>query len=175
MLAASVKRLYMGIPGGGADFWLDDPELWNRALAEVDEADYVNCRAWLSLDLADRHDLLPLTITWEVPAPTAENPAAVRLVQKTWYWTRGDGLAERSRIDGMAYEQWAAAGFLNVVPGAMISKDFPALQVQQLAARHNVQFMAVDLAKMPEFLEAAKEIGLDCWYYEGPDAPQGRA
>ncbi len=174
MLAASVKRLYFGIPGGGADFWLDDPELWNRALAPVDEADYVNCRAWLSLDLADRHDLLPITITWEVPAPTADDPAAVRLVQKSWYWTRGDGLAERSKQDGAAYEQWAADGFLQVVPGPMISKDFPAAQVQDLCARHNVQFMAVDMAKMREFQEAAKDIGLACWFYEGPDQPQGK-
>jgi phage terminase large subunit-like protein len=174
MLAASVKRLYFGIPGGGADFWLDDPTLWERALAPVDEADYVNCRCWLSLDLADRHDLLPLTMTWEVPTPIADNPAAVRLVQKTWYWTRGDGLAERSRIDGMAYEQWAAAGYLNVVPGPMISKDFPAVQVQDLIGRHNVQFMAVDMAKMREFQEAAKEIGLDCWYYEGADGRPGK-
>lgn len=174
MLAASVKRLYFGIPGGGADFWLDDPEIWDRALAPVDDADFVNCRCWLSLDLSDRHDLTALTATWEMPGQSGDEPPAPRLVQKTWYWTRGDSLAERSRLDGMAYEQWAAEGWLNVVPGAFISKDFVAMQVALLADRHDVQFMAVDLAKMNEFLEAAERVGLPCWYYQGPDKPRGK-
>jgi len=174
MLAASVKRLYFGIPGGGADFWLDDPALWDDALAPVDSAEMVGNRCWLTLDLADRHDLLPLTATWAVPEPTDEAPDAVRLVQKTWYWTRGDGLAERGRQDGMAYEQWQAEGHLNVVPGAMISKDFVAVQVGDLVANHDVQFMAVDPAKLSEFLEAADRIGLPCWRYAGADKPQGK-
>ncbi|WP_310474086.1 terminase TerL endonuclease subunit [Sandarakinorhabdus sp.] len=172
--AASLKRLYFGIPGGGADFWLDDPRLWDRALAPVDEGQMVNYRCWLSLDLADRHDLVALTATWAVPAPMDEDPEAVRLVQKTWYWTRGDGVAERAKIDGMAYEAWAADGFITIVPGPMISKDFVALQVQHLAETQLVEFLTFDPAKINEFIEAAGRVDLQVWRYQGKDKPAGK-
>jgi phage terminase large subunit-like protein len=169
--AASLKRLYFGIPGGGAEFWLDDPRLWDRALAPIDEAAMVNYPCWLSLDLADRHDLVALTATWAVPAPTDDDPAAVRLVQKTWYWTRGDGVAERAKIDGMAYEAWAADGHITIVPGPMISKDFVALQVQHLAETQDVRFLTFDPAKINEFIEAAGRVDLAVWRYAGKDKP----
>lgn len=172
--AASLRRLYFGIPGGGADFWLDDPELLNRALAPVDPAAMVNYPCWLSLDLADRHDLTALSATWAVPAPTDDDEDAVRLVQKTWYWTRGDGVAERAKIDGMAYEAWAANGHIAIVPGPVISKEFVALEVGRLVDAQNVQFMAVDWAKMAEFITACETIDLPVWQFKGSDKPQGK-
>lgn len=172
--AASLKRLFFGIPGGGADFWLDDPELLNRALAPVDPAAMVNYPCWLSLDLADRHDLVALTATWAVPELTEADPDAVRLVQKTWYWTRGEGVAERAKLDGMAYEAWAADGHITIVPGPSISKEYVALQVGQLMDSQNVQFLTFDPAKIVEFTTACADIDLPVWAFKGSDKPAGK-
>lgn len=169
--ANRVKRLYFGIPTGAVDFWLDDPTLWERALANIDERVLVNCRCWLSLDLSDKHDLTALSAAWEVPA---EGDQPAQLVVKTWYWTSGTNLEKRERQDSMPYQLWSDQGHLTVVAGDAITKDYIALEVARLVDEHEVQFLAYDAAKMASFIEACDRIGLPVWRFKGADEKPGR-
>ncbi len=165
--AASVKRLYFGIPAGAADFWIAE-EKWAKVLGPVDDATMValkGCKCWLSLDLSKKNDLTALTATWI--------DGAGILWQKTWYWTTADGLADRAVADKAPYEKWVEQGWLTPVPGATIDKAFIAAQVAKICAEHDVQELVFDIAQMADFLTACEEIGFDVWQYEGPDKPAG--
>nr|WP_279380452.1 terminase TerL endonuclease subunit [Polymorphobacter multimanifer] len=164
--ANRVKRLFFGIPTGGADTWLSDESFWERALAPVDEAALVNCPCWLSLDLSEMHDLTALTATWLLPE---EGTTPERLVSKTWYWTVSANIEARAKKDQMPYDVWAAAGHLTALPGASINKEFVAVKVQQLCQEQNVQFLAFDVYKISQFIEASERIGFAVWRYLGED------
>jgi phage terminase large subunit-like protein len=172
--ANRVKRLYFGIPTGAVDFWLDDPTLWENALAPVDEASLCNYPCFLSLDLSDKHDLTALSAGWLVPAPNELDAAATRLITKTWYWTCSLNLEDRARKDQMPYDVWRDQGHINVVDGASIDKEFIAAKVQELFAEQAVQFLAYDVAKMFSFIEACQRIGFEVWKYQGPREKAGR-
>lgn len=165
--AASVKRLYFGIPAGAADFWIAE-EKWAKVLGKVDDAAIAvlkGCKCWLSLDLSKKNDLTALTATWIDGAGV--------LWQKTWYWTAADGLADRAVSDKAPYEKWVEEGWLTAVPGATIGKTFVAAEVARICAEHDVQELVFDIAQMADFLTACEEIGFDVWQFDGPDKPKG--
>lgn len=165
--AASVKRLYFGIPTGAADFWIDE-ESWAAVLGVVDEAkiaELQGCPCWLTLDLSQKNDLTALTATWR--------DEDGRLWQKTWYWTTKDGLPDRAKRDQAPYEEWVEDGWLTAVTGATIDKSFVAARVAELVAEHDVRELAFDPAQIADFEAACEEIGLPAWRFRGPDEPEG--
>lgn len=169
--AARVKRLFFGIPTGAVDFWLDNPELWDRAQAAVDADAMRGLRCWLALDLSEKHDLTALTATWEVPESEG-SPA--RLVSKSWFWTCSANIESRERKDGMPYRLWQAADRLNVIEGDSITKDFIAAWLADFVDAHEVEFLAFDVAGMHLFVEACDRVGLATWVFQGADAKPGK-
>lgn len=163
--AASVKRLYFGIPTGAADFWIDE-EVWAAILGEVDEIALRGCKCWLSLDLSKKNDLTALTATWI--------DSEGRIWSKTWYWTTKAGLAERAVADHAPYDEWVEEGWLSAVGGSTIDYTFVAAQVQRLCNDHDVQELVFDPAKMADFEDACEQIGFPAWRFKGPDAPKGQ-
>lgn len=166
--AASVKRLYFGIPTGAADFWINE-DVWGAALGDVDDetiAALRGCPCWLSLDLSKKNDLTALTATWRDGAGV--------LWQKTWYWTTKDGLPDRATSDGAPYEEWVEAGLLEAVGGATIDYTFVAERVKAICADHDVVELVFDPAKMADFEAACDEIGFPAWRFKNADEPAGR-
>lgn len=161
--ALSVKRLYFGIPIGTTEFWIDE-QAWNGVQGEVDEEELKGCRCWLSLDLSKKNDLTALSACWV--------DQACHLWVKTWYWTTKDGIADRSRRDTAPYDQWAEAGHIDAVPGAVIDKTFVAEEVKRLCSEHEVEFLAFDPAGMADFMAACEASGFDVWQWR-PDEPEG--
>jgi phage terminase large subunit-like protein len=162
---SSVKRLYFGIPTGAADFWIDE-EAWSAVQGAVDSKDMRGLPCWLSLDLSKKNDLTALSGTWAA--------ADGHLHSKTWYWTTKEGLEDRAKGDNAPYVEWVEEGYLTATPGAVIDYTFVAVQVAELNAEHDLQFLAVDPAFVASFMEACEAIGLDVWLYEGPGKPEGR-
>lgn len=165
--AASVKRLYFGIPAGAADFWIDE-ETWAAVQQPVTDEHVAllkGCRYWLSLDLSQKNDLTALTATWIDGDGT--------IWSKTWYWTTKIGLGERAVADKAPYEKWVEQGHLTAVPGATIDKSFVAEQVAVLIAEHAIQELVFDPAQMADFEAACEDIGLPVWRFQGPDRPEG--
>lgn len=161
--AMSVRRLYFGIPTGAVDFWIDE-DAWASVQGEVDPDDFKGCPCWLSLDLSKKNDLTSLTAIWLKDG---------KLYAKTWYWTAQGGLADRAKEDGAPYEEWVEAGHLTAVPGAVIDKTFVAAEVAQIAAEHDVQFLAFDPAGIADFIDACDDIGFPVWRWKGPAEPEG--
>ena len=163
--ASSVKRLYFGIPTGAADFWIDE-DAWAAVQGAVDSKAMRGNSCWLTLDLSKKNDLTALTATWKDDEG--------QLHSKTWYWTTKTGLEDRAKGDNAPYVEWVDEGYLTATPGAVIDYTFVAAQTAELAAEHDVEFMAVDPAFLASFLEACEAIGFAVWRYEGPGKPEGR-
>lgn len=161
--AMSVKRLYFGIPTGSVDFWIQE-EAWAAVQGAVNPDDFKGCPCWLSLDLSQKNDLTALTAVWLKDG---------KFYAKTWYWTTRDGMPERIARDGAPYDQWEAAKFIEVVPGAVIDKTFVASKVAELVAEHDVQFLAFDPAGIADFIGACDEIGFPVWRWQGTKEPEG--
>lgn len=165
--AASIKRLYFGIPTGAVDFWIAE-DRWaavQQILTLDDLLALKNCPCWLSLDLSKKNDLTALTATWRDGAGV--------LWQKTWYWTVKDRLEERASADSAPYPEWVEEGWLTATPGTTIDYTFVAAEVAAIEASNNVVELVFDPAKMGDFETACEQIGLDVWRYEGPDKPSG--
>ncbi|MBX3546891.1 terminase TerL endonuclease subunit [Chelatococcus sp.] len=162
--AMTARRLYFGIPTGSTDFWIAE-EAWEAVQGVVDEDDMRGLKCWLSLDLSKKNDLTALSACW-----VGEDG---HLYVKTWYWTTRDGIADRSRADQAPYDQWAEAGLIEAVPGAVIDKTFIAAEVARICTEHDVQFLAFDPAGMADFIASCEQIGFDVWRWKGPDEPEG--
>ncbi|MDB5550806.1 MAG: Terminase [Rhizobium sp.] len=171
--AMSVKRLYFGIPVGVVDFWMDE-EPWAAVQAKVDPDEHKGEKCWLSLDLSKKNDLTALSACWKREA-NEQTGAPARLFVKTWYWTVQEGVADRARRDLAKYVEWAADPGIDftAVSGATIDKTFVAAQVARLAAEHDVQFLAFDVAGMGDFIAACETNGFPVWKYEGADKLEG--
>ncbi|MBX3537328.1 MAG: terminase [Chelatococcus sp.] len=162
--ALSTKRLYFGVPIGSTSFWIAE-EAWSAVQGVVDEADMRGLKCWLSLDLSKKNDLTALSACW-----VGEDG---HLYVKTWYWTTRDGIVDRSRADQAPYDQWAEAGLIEAVPGAVIDKTFIAAEVARICTEHDVQFLAFDPAGMADFIASCEQTGFDVWRWKGPDEPEG--
>ena len=162
--AMSVKRLYFGIPTGTVEFWIAE-EAWVAVQGKVDPDVFRGRPCWLSLDLSQKNDLTALSAAW-----LGEDG---RIYVKTWYWTTKVGLDDRARRDGAPYPQWVADGYLTAADAPTIDKTFVAQQVAEIAAEHDVQFLAFDPAGIADFERACSDIGFEVWRWRGVDEPEG--
>lgn len=110
------------------------------------------------LDLSSRHDLTAFVLAGVLPN------GRVLCIPRFWL-PEGEGaeesLAERSKRDGAHYEVWRDAGFLQVVPGRVISYEIVAREVFDLIEQHNIQAIAYDRWRINEFKTAVSRMGLD--------------
>lgn len=84
------------------------------------------------LDLSSVHDLTSLVLT------TEEGD-----VHPT-FWLPGEGLAEKSRVDRVPYDVWAAQGYLQTTPGRAIEYEFVAEHLRGVFDRCNVRALGFD-------------------------------
>lgn len=165
-----VQRLFFGIPTGAVTFWLDDPTMFDRALRSIALEELRGLKGWLSLDLSSKHDLTSLTGTFE----WFDDAGRQHLLNKNWYWTCSANLEIRARRDRMPYDQWAADGFLTVVEGDAITKDYIALFIAGLISELNIDFLTYDVADMHNFEEACVRVGLPTWRYKHDEPSRGQ-
>ena len=158
-----LKRLYFGIPVGSAGFWISETA-WESVQGAVDEEEMRGRKLHLSLDLSQKNDLSAISACWEGDV----------LAVKTYYFTRDYELEDRTVADHIPYRALAEAGELSINSGRLIDYTFIALKVKELSARHDTVQMVIDSAFIEDFMRACDEVGLDHWFYEGPDEPEGR-
>ncbi|QQM31724.1 terminase [Martelella lutilitoris] len=160
--ALTTKRLYFGIPVGTAGFWIAE-DAWERVQGDVDEEEMVGRKLHLSLDLSEKNDLTALSGCWE----------GETLAAKTWYFTTGERVDERSTADQIPYREIEAAGQVTITATATIDYSFVVRQVADLYSRHDVEQMVVDSTFIQNFIRAADDAGFPVWKYEGDDQPEG--
>jgi phage terminase large subunit-like protein len=109
-------------------------EVW-MANSEPPLAEFGRAKVWLGLDLSSVSDLTALVLVtnrdskWDV-IPT--------------FWLPSEGLAEKSRVDRVPYDEWATKGFLKTTPGASIEYEFVAEHLRGVFDRCDVQAIAFD-------------------------------
>lgn len=158
--ALATKRLYFGIPVGASEYWID-VDAWEAVQGEVNESSHTDDPCYLSLDLSQKNDLTALGATWDT---------GDKLHAKVWYWRPDYNVLDAARADGAQYVEWAADGYLNLVPGRAIEYEFVAAKIQSICVAHRVVSLAFDPAHITEFRKACERIGFKTWIYD-PEKP----
>lgn len=134
------------------------PAVWEACLGDVDadalSADGVPCYG--GLDLSKTGDLTAFTLTWLLDATRDRQ----KFSSKTWFWTPAATMRERGLRDRAPYDQWAAAGYMEAVPGPRITYRWVADALGDLCARFNPVSIGGDPYGMTQLLEQCGEIGL---------------
>jgi phage terminase large subunit-like protein len=134
--------------------WVDR-DLWDACEADFDTDDLAGTPCVAGLDLSAKRDLTALAVAWNKPDGLLD--------LAVYFWTPGDTLEERARLDNVPYPVWRDAGHLNAPPGRIIDKKHVALAVRQIAAKHDLRVLAFDQAQIDDFLAACDDIGFDAW------------
>jgi phage terminase large subunit-like protein len=88
------------------------------------------------------------------------------------FWTPGDTLDQRSRVDNVPYRQWRDAGHLFAPPGRMIDKGYVASHIRDRAMVHDLGTVAYDQAMIEDFHRACADIGYETWVDLRPDGSE---
>jgi len=91
-------------------------------------------KVWGGLDLSSVSDLTALVLVAKLET----------LDVHPTFWLPAEGLAEKSRVDRVPYDQWAKTGALQTTPGASIEYEFVAEHLRGVFDRCDVQAIAFD-------------------------------
>lgn len=98
------------------------------------------------------------------PAPGTEPPRGEPYKLLNWCWLPEGGpdtsLEKRSQKDRVDYVTWAKQGYLEVTPGAAISKHFVLQRVAQICAMFDVPHIAADRWRLADFQQQASDAGI---------------
>lgn len=186
---ALVRRLNFCQWTAALNPWLS-AAVWDPCQLDYTAAQLRGRRAFGGLDLSSTTDLCAFTllvepadpaitqrwIAWAVakalfdalpdanPDPGAEPPRGEPYKLLAWAWLPEGGpdttLAKRREKDRVDYPTWAKQGFLEVTPGAAISKRFVLQRVAQICAGFDVPHIAADRWRLADFQQQAADDGI---------------
>lgn len=160
---AGVMRLNFCTWTDAENPWIDR-DRWDAAEQDVDLDELRGLQCFAGLDLSAKKDLTSLGVVWVHPDG--------RLTLASWFWTPGDTLDGRARVDNVPYAQWRDEGHLFAPPGRLIDKGHVAVFVQALMRDHDLKALAFDQAQIEDFEAACDTIGFEVWIDERkPGAP----
>ncbi|MDR7331753.1 terminase TerL endonuclease subunit [Roseateles asaccharophilus] len=169
--------------------WLS-AAVWDPCRLDFDALDLRGRRAFGGLDLSSTTDLCAftllvepadpiVTVRWEAWAvakalhdqdplsaahPGDEPPRGEPYKLLNWCWLPEGGpdnsLEKRSQKDRVDYVAWAKQGFLEVTPGAAVSKHFVLQRVAQICAQFDVPHIAADRWRLADFKQQAADAGI---------------
>ncbi|MBD3803569.1 MAG: terminase large subunit [Thioclava sp.] len=158
-------------------------ETWAAACGEVDEEEMIAAGypCFGGLDLSQTRDFTALTLVW-VLDPT---PGAARLKAKTWFWTPGDTINERSSRDQAPYDLWVKQGHIEAVEGERLKYAWLAEALGEINARFAPISIACDQYGLERLSENLLDLGISLpaeihpqgyqkrILEKDPDAPEG--
>jgi phage terminase large subunit-like protein len=109
-------------------------EIWERCGAKPQA--FGSAPVFGGLDLSAVRDLTALVLIGQADAGCWN-------VLPT-FWLPKEGLRERSRLDRVPYDEWAAAKQLETTPGKTISYEFVAVWLKVILEQYNIQKIAFD-------------------------------
>lgn len=128
-----VRRLHLNQWTETHEVWIPPVE-WDTCRGEIPPLDGVPCYGGLDLSLT--RDLSALACVW----PLDDG----RLYSKVYYWIPAEGIAERSRQEGVRYDEWIREGWIEPTPGPTVDMTFVARRIIEIAERHGIQILAYD-------------------------------
>lgn len=126
-------RYHMNVPTGAGSKAIDISEWDNN-----DDAPAIpdGARCYAGLDLASVKDLTALIVVWR-------DPQRVYHVESR-FWCPEEGIAERSRLDGVPYGDWVRDGYLVATPGNVTDYDVVREEIKTIAARVQIEEIGAD-------------------------------
>ena len=130
------RQLYLCQWTESKQVWIS-ADSWNACYSSgCDPEALLGRECWMGLDLSTTTDLSSLSLCF----PLADGSVDVL----SWSWCPEDGIRRRSRSDRAPYEVWAAKGWLQPTPGAVVDYDFIGHKIRELVKRYNVKAVGYD-------------------------------
>lgn len=131
-------RLELNIWTQAESRWLH-PDKWAACGVErYTEADLEGRKCWAGLDLSSTTDLTAFAMVF----PPSYEGETWKVIVRLWVPT--DNLLDRVKIDRVPYDAWERQGYLFTTEGAVIDTDAIIAQIEQDAARFDIQQIAFD-------------------------------
>lgn len=131
----AVRRLYMNQWTQSEEQWIP-LHVWDANPTEaIDEEKLIGLPAYGGLDLAAVNDLTAFVLWWELNEEFYVRP---------WFFLPKDGLAERSKHDGVRYDQWAKEGLLELTPGNTTDWEYVTERIGQLREKFDIRQIGFD-------------------------------
>lgn len=123
---------------------------------------------WINLEVKDIGDVgdLPCYIGIDLSSKGDLSAASLcfnrngHWIVESKAWIPGGGLAERVRVEGVPYKNWADRGFLEVVNGDVIDVDYVASWVKGVVERYDVRAVGMDAYRIGLFENSLRALGL---------------
>jgi phage terminase large subunit-like protein len=104
------------------------------------------------LDLASVADLTAFCLLWPIKDQVYCYP---------FFFLPSEGLAERSKRDGVPYEQWAKEGFIELTPGSICDWVYVTDRLIQLAKIFKIREIGYDSWGARDVVTRLKDAGLE--------------
>lgn len=117
-----------------------------------DETELETLPCWVGVDMALSGDTAAVVAAW------LHDDGQITI--KPWFFVPGDGLKERSELDGVPYERWRDEGLIKATPGPIIDPEAVEDHLRELAARHDVREIAFDPHLARQIMQRLYEDGL---------------
>lgn len=131
------KRLHLNMWTEQLERWLPMDQ-WDECGVELfNPEDLEGQVCYGGLDLSTKVDVTALVLLF----PDFERDI-VRVLP--FFWIPEDGMRRRAEKDGVPYVEWLQQGFLRVTPGERIDYDFIRADINEAAARFNIQEIGFD-------------------------------
>lgn len=133
----------------GANPWLS-ADIWMAAEDEFAIENLAGEPCFGGLDLSGTRDLTALALYFP-------------RVQKAFveFWTPGDTLQHRARVDRVPYDAWLRQGFIHAPRGQAVDYEAVALRLGELAALFDIQEVAFDPYRIKYFEPELDAAGID--------------
>lgn len=132
---------------------LINSEDWKACHQPLDANDMRGYPLYCSLDLSSRRDLTAFVMAWDL--------GGGRVAAKSYFWTPKELLAERSKIDGAKYQEWADAGHMKATEGKTVGYDYVVRFVAAAIEGHDLKSIAYDRWRIDQFRTEAERAGFN--------------
>jgi phage terminase large subunit-like protein len=126
-----------------------NPAEWESCASLIGPATLQGQRCFGGLDLSSTRDLTALVLFF---------PDSGALL--SYFWIPKDELGEREETDRVPYRTWAKQGFIRLVPGKAIDKQFIARDLAQICSGFAVQSIGYDRWMMQDLKNILNREGI---------------
>ncbi|MBK7406410.1 MAG: terminase large subunit [Phycisphaerales bacterium] len=134
------------------DGWMS-VDLWDRCDKPLVPGDLRGRRCVIGMDLSSRKDLTALVACFQVGDDIAWLPHC---------FTPEEGIDEKARKDRAPYREWAAAGWLTLVPGRVVRDEFMKAKLEEWSGLFEVACVAFDPWGALQLVEQLEAEGIKC-------------
>jgi phage terminase large subunit-like protein len=128
-------RFRLNMPTASSIKGLDMRE-WDSASNSLPINPQMGWGCYAGLDLASVRDLTALVLVFR-------NPEGIYEVEP-YFWCPREGIAERSRIDGVPYDLWERQGYLIATEGDITDYRAVQIKLEELAVKYAIGEVAYD-------------------------------